>query len=119
MNKRNSSHLIAASHSTDWTSPAHTVTYMKYEIKQQLKYSTHLIFRKYASTIPRRFGVRYNPYTQSIELLDSKPQIEGLVENISQEIQILLDSLRKMWWICYVMETWSAMCTRDSLAQHS
>lgn len=51
---------------------------------------------KYASTIPRHFGVRYNPYTQSIELLDSKPQIEGLVENISQEIQILLDALRKL-----------------------
>jgi len=96
MNKRNSSHLTAASHSTDWTSPAHTVTYMK------LKYSTHLIFRKYANTIPRQFGVRYNPYTQSIELLDSKPQVEGLVENISHEIQILLDALRKLWRVwCY------------------
>ena len=96
MNNRNSSHLTAASHSTDWTSPAHTVAYMKYKIKQQLIYSTYLIFRKYASTIPRQFGVRYNPYTQSIELLDSKPQIEGLVQNISHEIQILLDALSKL-----------------------
>jgi hypothetical protein len=96
MNKRNSSYLTAASHSTDQTSPADAVIYMKYKIKQQLKYSTHLIFRKYASTIPRQFGVRYNPYTQSIELLDSKPQIEGLVENINHEIQILLDALRKL-----------------------
>jgi len=118
MNKRNSSHLTAASHSTDWTSPGHIVTYMKFKIKQQLTYSTHLIFRKYASTIPRQFGVRYNPYTQSIELLDSKPQIEGLVENISYEIQILLDALHKLWRVCDVTETWSTMCTGDSLAQH-
>nr|CAD7427970.1 unnamed protein product [Timema monikensis] len=51
---------------------------------------------KYAQTIPRHFGVRYNAYTQSIELLDSKPQIEGLVQNITQEMQILLDALRKL-----------------------
>lgn len=53
-------------------------------------------FRKYAVTIPRDFGVRYNPYTQSIEVLDSKPQIERLVSNISSEISILLDSLKKL-----------------------
>ncbi|KAK4877648.1 hypothetical protein RN001_010154 [Aquatica leii] len=51
---------------------------------------------KYASTIPRSFGVRYNAYTQSIEVLDSKPQIETLVQNVTQEMQILLDSLRKL-----------------------
>lgn len=51
---------------------------------------------RYASTIPRAFGVRYNAYTQSIEVLDSKPQIETLVQNVTQEMQILLDSLRKL-----------------------
>ncbi|XP_044270974.1 protein henna [Tribolium madens] len=51
---------------------------------------------KYAATIPRAFGVRYNPYTQSIEVLDSKPQIESLVTNISTEISILVDSLKKL-----------------------
>jgi phenylalanine-4-hydroxylase len=56
----------------------------------------YFVFRKYAHTIPRHFGVRYNPYTQSVELLDSKPQIEGLVDNINQEMQILLDALRKL-----------------------
>lgn len=50
---------------------------------------------KYASTIPRSFGVRYNAYTQSIEVLDSKPQIQRLVNNISTEISILMDSLKK------------------------
>ncbi|PSN42902.1 Protein henna [Blattella germanica] len=51
---------------------------------------------KYAHTIPRHFGVRYNPYTQSIEILDSKPQIKSLVNNINQEMQILLDALHKI-----------------------
>lgn len=55
-----------------------------------------VFFRKYAATIPRGFGVRYNAYTQSIEVLDSKPQIEGLVQNIHQEIQILSDALKKL-----------------------
>lgn len=51
---------------------------------------------KYASTIPRGFGVRYSAYTQSIDVLDSKPQIEGLITNINQEMQILMDALKKL-----------------------
>lgn len=51
---------------------------------------------KYAHTIPRSFGVRYNAYTQSIDILDSKPQIEDLVRNVNVEIQILLDALIKL-----------------------
>ncbi|CAG9855664.1 unnamed protein product [Phyllotreta striolata] len=51
---------------------------------------------KYAATIPRNFGVRYNAYTQSIEVLDSKPHIQRLVNNISSDMSILVDSLRKL-----------------------
>ncbi|XP_063228622.1 protein henna-like [Bacillus rossius redtenbacheri] len=51
---------------------------------------------KYSQTIPRHFGVRYNPYTESIEILNSKPQIQGLIDNIQQEIQILVTALRKL-----------------------
>ncbi|XP_022917921.2 protein henna isoform X2 [Onthophagus taurus] len=51
---------------------------------------------KYAQNIPRSFGVRYNAYTQSIEVLDSKMQIENLVRNVSQETQILLNALQKL-----------------------
>ncbi|KAK6629247.1 hypothetical protein RUM43_003064 [Polyplax serrata] len=51
---------------------------------------------KYAQTIPRPFGVRYNPYTESIDILDSKPQLEELVQNINLEMQILTDALRKL-----------------------
>ncbi|XP_050516970.1 protein henna isoform X1 [Diabrotica virgifera virgifera] len=51
---------------------------------------------RYAATIPRAFGVRYNAYTQSIEVLDSKLQVQRLVNNIASEMCILTDSLRKL-----------------------
>lgn len=51
---------------------------------------------KYAATIPRPFGVRYNAYTQSIEVLDAKPQIQRLVSNIGSEMAVLIDSLKKL-----------------------
>lgn len=52
--------------------------------------------RKYANTIPRPFGVRYNPYTQSIEVLDSKHQIEDLMHNLTAEFQTLQNAFRVM-----------------------
>nr|CAH7752140.1 unnamed protein product [Callosobruchus chinensis] len=51
---------------------------------------------KYAGTIPKGFSVRYDPYTQSIEVLDSKPQIQRLVNNIHMEVAVLTDALRKL-----------------------
>merc|ERR1712168_1021852 len=49
----------------------------------------------YAATIPRPFGVRYDPYTQSIQLLDSKRQIQKLIGNINCEIRTLIDAFNK------------------------
>lgn len=51
---------------------------------------------KFAESIPRKFGVRYDAYTQSINIIDSKHQIEDLVYNVNQEVQILMDALRKL-----------------------
>ncbi|XP_053572951.1 phenylalanine-4-hydroxylase isoform X2 [Bombina bombina] len=52
--------------------------------------------RKFAATIPRPFSVRYNPYTQSIEVLDNVQQLKNLADNISGEIGILCCALRKL-----------------------
>merc|ERR1712080_212316 len=49
----------------------------------------------FASTIPRPFGVRYDAYTQSIQLLDSKRQIQMLIQNINSEIRTLCDAFNK------------------------
>ncbi|XP_018370898.1 PREDICTED: protein henna isoform X1 [Trachymyrmex cornetzi] len=51
---------------------------------------------KFAQNIPRKFGVRYDAYTQSISIIDSKQQVEALVNNVNQEVQILTDALRKL-----------------------
>lgn len=51
---------------------------------------------KYAQTIPRNFGVRYNPYTQSVEILDSKPQLKELLQNTSDDILFLADLLKRI-----------------------
>lgn len=52
---------------------------------------------KFADTIPRPFGVRYNAYTQSIEVLDTKPQLNNLLSNINLEMHILQNALQKLY----------------------
>ncbi|GAB0176925.1 phenylalanine-4-hydroxylase [Grus japonensis] len=39
--------------------------------------------RKFAQTIPRPFSVRYNPYTQRIEVLDNAKQLKNLADTIN------------------------------------
>jgi len=38
--------------------------------------------REFASTIKRPFGVRYNPYTQSVEILSNTRKIMALVSEL-------------------------------------
>lgn len=52
--------------------------------------------RKFAQTIPRDFGVRYNPYTQSIDILDSARQIRVLMREVHQEMELLLNAMDKL-----------------------
>lgn len=52
--------------------------------------------RKFAATIPRPFSVRYNPYTQSIEVLDSAQQLKNLANSISSEMGLLCSALTKL-----------------------
>lgn len=53
-------------------------------------------YRAFAKTIPRSFSVRYNPYTQNVEILNSKPQLETLLKNVNLEIVRIADALQKM-----------------------
>uniref|UniRef100_A0A8C3ACU6 Phenylalanine-4-hydroxylase n=1 Tax=Cyclopterus lumpus TaxID=8103 RepID=A0A8C3ACU6_CYCLU len=52
--------------------------------------------RKFASTIPRPFTVRYNPYTSSIEVLDNTQQLKNLADSINSEVGKLCEALRKL-----------------------
>lgn len=47
----------------------------------------------YAATIPRPAVFRYNPYTESVETLNSKQQIRSLVKEIKSELSLIVDSL--------------------------
>jgi len=48
---------------------------------------------KYAETIPRPFGVRYNAYTNSVEIVDSKAQLEGILTDVKHDLNLLQSSL--------------------------
>ncbi|XGW07654.1 hypothetical protein V3C99_010648 [Haemonchus contortus] len=50
----------------------------------------------WASTIPRSFQVRYNAYTQRIEVLDRVSELQRMVREIKSEITTLEDALGKV-----------------------
>uniref|UniRef100_A0AAQ4QIL5 Phenylalanine-4-hydroxylase n=1 Tax=Gasterosteus aculeatus aculeatus TaxID=481459 RepID=A0AAQ4QIL5_GASAC len=52
--------------------------------------------RKFVATIPRPFTVRYNAYTQSIEVLDNSQQLRNLADSIHSEMDKLCEALKKL-----------------------
>jgi len=52
--------------------------------------------RQYAATIPRPFSVRYNPYTQSVEVINTKQQIVNLTRDIKGDLSLLEDAIAKV-----------------------
>lgn len=55
-----------------------------------------IFFRKFAATIQRPFGVRYNPYTQSVEVLSTAEKIAGLMSELRGDICIVHNALQKI-----------------------
>lgn len=52
--------------------------------------------RQYAATIPRPFSVRYNPYTQSVEVINTKLQVVNLTKDIKGDLSLLEEALAKV-----------------------
>ena len=50
----------------------------------------------WTSTIKRPFQVRYNPYTQRVEILDNLPSVQSLVRDIKGQLFTLEDALNKL-----------------------
>jgi len=50
----------------------------------------------WAAAIPRPFQVRYNPYTQRIDVLDSVPAIQALARDIKSHVSKLEEALAKV-----------------------
>lgn len=49
--------------------------------------------RSYAARIKRPFGVKYDPYTLSIEVLDNPHKIRQSLDGVKEELQSLTDAL--------------------------
>jgi tryptophan 5-monooxygenase len=52
--------------------------------------------RAFAGRIQRPFGVRYNPYTQSIEVLSNSQKIAALVSELRGDLCIVSNAIRKI-----------------------
>ena len=52
--------------------------------------------RQFAGQIKRPFGVRYNPYTQSVEVLSNAQKIAALVSELKGDLCIVSNALRKI-----------------------
>ncbi|XP_051917139.1 tryptophan 5-hydroxylase 1a isoform X2 [Hippocampus zosterae] len=52
--------------------------------------------REFAKTIKRPFTVRYNPYTQSVDVLKDMPSINSVVEELRHELDIVGDALNRL-----------------------
>ncbi|XP_055706732.1 tryptophan 5-hydroxylase 1 [Phlebotomus papatasi] len=52
--------------------------------------------RTFAETIQRPFGVRYNPYTQSVDVLSNAQKITALISELRGDISIVSSALRKI-----------------------
>lgn len=52
--------------------------------------------REFAGSIHRPFMVRYNPYTQSVEVLSNAKKITAVVSEIRGDLSIISSALRKV-----------------------
>lgn len=54
------------------------------------------LIREYALTLDRPFTVHYNPFTRTVEVLDSNEKILKLASSINSELKVLMDALSKV-----------------------
>lgn len=52
--------------------------------------------RDFAKTIKRPFGLRYNPYTQTVELLTNTRKIANIVSELKGDLCIVTNALSKL-----------------------
>jgi len=51
---------------------------------------------EFAKSLARPFGVRYNPYTQSIEVFDNHRQLNRLAKSIKRDMDIMSDAMERL-----------------------
>ncbi|PVZ96616.1 hypothetical protein BB558_007463 [Smittium angustum] len=65
-----------------------------YFVAESFKSATDMV-RQFAAGLDRKFEVRYNPYTETVEVLDSKDKISLFASEIKNSVQILTSALNK------------------------
>lgn len=68
-------------------------TYVFNRIRFYIIYFGHRIF---AENIQRPFGVKYNPYTQTVDVLSSAKRITAAVSELRGDLSIVSSALRKV-----------------------
>lgn len=53
-------------------------------------------FRRWVATMSRPFEVRFNPHTQTVEVLDTVERLEGLVSQLNLEMTHLTNAMNKI-----------------------
>ncbi|XP_033101669.1 tryptophan 5-hydroxylase 1-like [Anneissia japonica] len=66
-----------------------------YFVSQSFENATRDL-REYACTIRRPFTVRYDPYTQSIDVLTSTTQVATIIDDLKSDLYVLCKALKKM-----------------------
>ncbi|TKS70377.1 Tryptophan 5-hydroxylase [Collichthys lucidus] len=72
------------------------VIHLKWESKPTIQRTKHQKAREFAKTIQRPFTVRYDPYTQSMDVLKDTNSINGMVKDIRHELDIVEDALNRV-----------------------
>ncbi|KAI3377177.1 hypothetical protein L3Q82_009093 [Scortum barcoo] len=66
------------------------------EAKDKMRSLLRCICREFAKTIRRPFTVRYNPFTQSVDVLKDTNIVSGMVKDIRHELDIVEDALNRL-----------------------
>lgn len=48
------------------------------------------------ANLSRPFAVRYNPYTESIEILDTVQKVGRIAQNLKSELEYVIEALKKL-----------------------
>lgn len=70
--------------------------YNSYRTDYLKKKNFLIFFRLFASEIKRPFGLRYNPYTQSVEVLTDAQKITAVVSELRGDLCIVSNALKKI-----------------------
>ena len=56
----------------------------------------YIFCRQYASRVQRPFSVRYNPYSQSVVVLDKGHKLKKAMNDIKAELTVISDAIERL-----------------------